>query len=303
LCIAISTPWADCIRALARIEPADLVRAESLASRVLREPLLHVVVLGACLFALHRRVAPPRASQEIVVPADAIGGMRDDFRRRTGRMPSATDEKAMVDAWVNDEILVREALAMGLDRGDLVVRRRLAQKMEYLLENTDPVPAPTDAELEAFLRAHPQRYASPTRVSFTQVFVSAQRAGAGAAAEAEAVRTQLDGGADPSTLGDPFLRGRDFRLHSQGELAAIFGAPFAETVIKLPEGGWTAVRSTFGVHVVRVTQVQPGTEPVLTAVRERVERDWRAARRDALDREARERLRAQYVVRMEEAAS
>ena len=148
--------------------------------RLLREPLLHVLALGVLLFALQRAVAPPSASEEIVVPGDALAGMREEFRRRTGRMPSATDEQAMLEKWVDDEVLVREALAMGLDRGDSIVRRRLMQKMEYLLENTEPVPAPTDAELETFLKAHADRYASPARVSFAHVFVSAQQAGAGA---------------------------------------------------------------------------------------------------------------------------
>jgi hypothetical protein len=134
---------------------------------------VHVLVLGVLLFALHRRVAPPRASEEIVVTPDAVAGMREDFKRRTGRMPSATDEKNMIDAYVADEVLVREALALGLDRGDVIIRRRLIQKMEYLLENTEPVPDPTDAELEAFIAAHPERYATPARVTFTHVFVSA----------------------------------------------------------------------------------------------------------------------------------
>jgi peptidyl-prolyl cis-trans isomerase C len=265
---------------------------------------VHVVLLGVVLFGVHRWVAPPRASQEIVVPADALAGMREDFRRRTGRMPSATDEKAMLDAYVDDEVLVREGLALGLDRGDIIVRRRLIQKMEFLLENTDPVPPPTDAELETYLQAHADRYASPARVSFTHVFVSSQRAGERAASEADALRAQLDGGADPSALGDPFLRGREFRLHSQGELAGIFGAPFAAAVFALPESVWSApIRSTFGTHVVRVTEKRPGTAPVLAAVRDRVQHDWREERRETLNREARTRLRSHYVVRVEGAGS
>ena len=272
----------------------------SVAARLVREPLVHVVLLGVVLFGLHRWVAPPKASQEIVVPADALGGLRDDFRRRTGRMPSATDEQALVDAYVDDEILVREGMALGLDRGDVVVRRRLIQKMGLLLENTEQVPAPTDAELQAYLAAHTSRYATPPRVSFTHVFVSAQRAGDRVGSEAEALRTQLDAGADPATLGDPFLRGREFRLHAQGELASIFGAPFATDVMALPEGAWSApIRSTFGLHLVRVSEKRAGTAPDLAAVREQVEREWRVERRATLDREARARMRARYVVRVE----
>jgi hypothetical protein len=171
-------------------------------SRILREPLLHVVVLGALLFALHRVVAPPQASDEIVVPADALQALRDGFRASTGRMPSATDEQAMIDQLADDEVLVREALAMGLDSGDTVVRRRLIEKMRVLLEDVERIPPPTDADLERYLRANAARYTSPARVTFTQVFVSAGRAGARAADEAATLKTQLDGGADPATLGD-----------------------------------------------------------------------------------------------------
>ncbi len=282
----------------------DAFGAESLRARVVREPLVHVLVLGVLLFALHRFLAPPSASREIVVPADALAGLRDDFRRRTGRMPSATDEQALVDAWVDDEILVREGLALGLDRGDAIVRRRLIQKMQLLLENTETVPPPSDAELEAFLAAHATRYASPPRVTFTQVFVSAQRAGDGAGSEAEALRARLDAGADPSTLGDPFLRGREFRLHSQAELASIFGPAFAAAVMALPGETWSApLRSTFGLHLVRVSETRPGAAPELASVREQVEREWRVERRATLDREARARLRSRYVVRVEGAAS
>jgi hypothetical protein len=252
------------------------------------------------LFALHRWVAPPRASREIVVPADALAGLREDFRRRTGRMASTTDEQAMLEAYVDDEVLVREALALGLDRGDVIVRRRLIQKMEFLLESTEPIAPPSDAELERHLAAHRERYASPARVSLTHVFVSSTRAGARAEAEAGELRARLEAGTDPATLGDPFLRGREFRLHAEGELAAIFGAPFAAEAMRLGEGGWSApIRSSFGWHLVRVSEKRPRTEPVLADVRAQVERDWRAERRAALDRDARARLRGRYVVRVE----
>ena len=203
----------------------------------------------------------------------------------------------MLDTYVGDEILVREGLALGLDRGDIIVRRRLIQKMEFLLESSEPVPPPTDAELETYLHAHADRYGSPARVSFTQVFVSTPGAD-----RAAALKTQLDGGADPGVLGDPFLRGRDFRFQSQAELAGVFGATFATEVMGLPERAWSEpIRSSFGWHLVRVSEKRPATAPTLAAVRERIERDWRAERRATLDAGARARLRSRYVVRVERA--
>jgi hypothetical protein len=276
----------------------------SLVTRLFREPLVHVLLLGVLLFALHRRVAPPRASEEIVVPKDAIAGMADDFRRRTGRMPSATDERDMIDAYVSDEIMVREAQALGLDRGDQIVRRRLVQKMQVLIDDIEPVPTPTDAELEAYRAAHAAEYASPPRVSLIHVFVSKQRAGDGADAEAATLRAQLESGSDAAGLGDPFVRGRELRLHSWNELASIFGSPFADAVMQLPQGTWSQpIRSAYGVHLVRVTEKQSGASPALPEVRQRVEREWRQERRQALNQEARARLRSRYVVRVEGSGS
>jgi hypothetical protein len=268
--------------------------------RILREPLLHVVVLGALLFALHRRVAPAQATGEIVISNDAFTAMREQFLRTTGRIPSATDEQNIADQLADDEVLVREALALGLDRGDVVVRRRLIEKMRLLLEETERVPPPTDADLEAYLRAHAATYTNPARVTFTQVFISAQRAGDQAMAEAAALKTRLDGGADATTLGDPFPRGREFRLHSQAELAAIFGAAFASEVMKAPTDAWSGpIGSTYGAHLVRIWDRQAGTEPVLADVRARVERDWRLEQRRIIDQAGRERRRSHYAIRFE----
>jgi peptidyl-prolyl cis-trans isomerase C len=267
---------------------------------VLREPLVHVLILGVALFLLHRAVAPPRASEEIVVPARMVDGLRQEFQRRTGRPPSATDSQAMIDDFVDEEVLVREALAMGLDRGDTIVRRRLLQKMQLLIEDTDPVPPPGDAELAAYLAAHADRYASPARVTFAHVFVSSQVHPADAAAVAADLKRQLEAGADPARLGDPFVRGRDFRLYAQADVANVFGAGFAADVMRVPAGAWVGpLRSTFGFHVVRVDDRTAAGAPDLAAVRERVEHDWREDARAARTRDAMARLRRRYVVRVE----
>jgi hypothetical protein len=182
----------------------------------------------------------------------------------------------------------------------------LIQKMEFLLENTEPVPAPTDAELEVFVAAHPERYATPARVTFTHVFVSNERAGANADAQAAGLRDQLDAGADPATLGDPFLRGRDLRLHSQSELAGIFGPQVRRVGDAAPGERLVAadpLDSSARPTLVRVTEKKPGTAPALATMRQRVERDWKDDRRQELNREARARLRQRYVVTVEGAGS
>ncbi|MFI5364926.1 MAG: peptidyl-prolyl cis-trans isomerase [Candidatus Binatia bacterium] len=267
--------------------------------RWLREPLLHFVVLGVAVFALHRWVAPPGMSRRIELTDDVIHGLRQDHLRRYGTVPTAAEEAAIIQQFVDNEVLYREALALGLDRGDIVVRRRLVQKMEFLTEDLEPIPEPTDAVLQAYLDAHAEPYAIAARVALTHVFISTDRHADHAAADAAQLRQQLLAGADPAALGDPFLRGRDFAASTQAELSAVFGAAFAAQVMSLPVGSWSEpVRSSYGWHLVRVTARADGYAPNLAEVRAAVDRDWREERRSELNRLALARLRRRYDIRI-----
>jgi peptidyl-prolyl cis-trans isomerase C len=267
--------------------------------RWLKEPLLHFAVIGAALVVLHRWVAPPRLGREIVLSKSLINGLRQDHLRRNGAPPTAAEEAGLIQRYIDNEVLYREALALELDRGDIIVRRRLVQKMEFLTEGLDPVPEPADAELQAYLDAHADRYVVDDRVTLTHVFAASDRHGDAATTLASQWREQLRGGADPLALGDPFLRGREFAAIGQRELAGIFGGDFAAQVMRLPAGAWSApIRSSYGVHVVRVSAHVPGHHPALAEVREAVGRDWRDERRADADRAALARLRQRYDIRI-----
>jgi len=269
-------------------------------TRWLKEPLLHFAVLGAALVGLHRWVAPPALGRQIVLSAPVIEGLRQDHLRRNGALPSAGEEVALIQRYIDNEVLYREALALGLDRGDIIVRRRLVQKMEFLTEGLDPLPQPTDAELHAYLDAHAERYVIDDRVSLTHVFAGNDRHGATAPQMADHWRNQLLAGADPATLGDPFLRGRTFTTVSEHDLAGIFGNAFAARVMRLPIGDWSApIPSSYGVHLVRVDAHVAGHHPALAEVRNAISRDWYEERRTAADRLALARLRQRYDIRIE----
>jgi peptidyl-prolyl cis-trans isomerase C len=268
--------------------------------RWLKEPLLHFVVLGAAVVALHRWVAPPLLGRQIILSQSVIHGLRQDYLRRNGALPTAGEEAALIQRYIDNEVLYREALALGLDRGDIIVRRRLVQKMEFLTEGVEPLPEPADAELQAYLDAHAEHYAVDDLVTLVHVFAGTDRHGAAATSMASQWREQLLAGADPSALGDPFLRGREFTAVSEPELAGIFGGAFAAAVMRLPVGLWSApIASSYGVHVVRVGAHVVGHQPPLAEVREAVRRDWRDERRAAADRAALVRLRQRYDIRIE----
>jgi peptidyl-prolyl cis-trans isomerase C len=264
--------------------------------RLVREPLVHFLVLGALLLAIERRtVSPP--GREIVLDATAREALAADHLRRTGRAPTPDEETHLVARWVEDEALYREALALRLDRGDVIVRRRLLQKMTLLTEDAEPVPAPGDGELRTWLAAHAERYATPERLSLEHVYVTGPAPDA--VRRAAALRARLLAGADASRLGDPFLRGRHFEARSEAELAQVFGAGLAAAATRLPSGVWSSpLRSAYGVHLVRVTERTLAAPGTVDAVRAALVRDWTAARRAELDRTARARIVARYRVRL-----
>jgi hypothetical protein len=270
--------------------------------RLLREPLVTFVVLGLALFWGYGRIVPEDAAHTIRLSAADVAALRTDHQRRFGTEPTPEDDRAIVAHYVDDEILYREALALGLDRGDIIVRRRLLQKMEFLLDGLHPVPEPADAELEAYLAAHADRYRTPARIDLAHVFVSRDRHGAEAMAVADGLRAELVAGADPATLGDPFLRGRELRAQSEQDLAGIFGPAFARAALDLPPGDWSQpVTSSYGLHLVRVSKRTPAETPPLAAVRSGLRQDWAEERRDAARRSALEELRAKYEVRVDPA--
>jgi peptidyl-prolyl cis-trans isomerase C len=269
-------------------------------SRWLREPLVHFVALGAVVFALHHWVAPPPLTRRIVLSEPVIRGLRQDYFRRNGTLPSPEEETALIQRFIDDEVQYREALALGLDRGDIIVRRRLVQKMEFLTEDVEPLPDPTDDELQTYLEAHAERYVQPERWALTHVFVSNDRHGGEAPALAARLHDQLIAGADPAGLGDPFLRGQQIPPSTEPELAAIFGATFAARAVSLTPGLWSdPVRSSYGLHLVRLTQHAASRLPTLSEIRAAVRRDWQEERRAATNRAALDRLRQQYDIRIE----
>ncbi len=271
--------------------------------RWLKEPLLHFVVLGIALFALHRSVAPRALTNRIVLSDSVIRGLRQDYQRRTGIAPTAEEEAALIRQYVDNEVLYREAVALGLDREDVIVRRRLVQKMEFLTEGLEPIPEPSDAELQTYLDAHPERYAEVDRVTLTQVFIGSAQHGSEMESAAHAVRAQLVAGTDPAALGDPFVHGAKFTARTERELAGVFGAPFAAQVLALPPGSWSEpLRSSYGLHLVWVAERTPGHRPVLAEVQAAVRRDYQEEHRTQANRAALDRLRQRYEIRIERPA-
>jgi hypothetical protein len=252
--------------------------------RFLREPLVHFLAIGAALFLFFAlRGGSAASSGRIVVTRARLESLAAGFARTWQRPPTSDELRGLVDGWVREEIAVREAMATGLDRDDTIIRRRLKQKVDFLAEDRIDAAPPTDADLAAWLAAHPDLYRAEERVSFRQVCLAPEKRGGPAAAEAEARRLAAaleKRGPDADAAGDSLLLPPDMPLAPKSEIARVFGADFADTVANLEPGHWTApVPSGFGVHAVFVREKTPGRAPALADVRATVERDFTADRR------------------------
>jgi hypothetical protein len=274
-----------------------------------REPLVHFLLLGALLFALDAWLRPTTsATGEIVVSEARVRSLAQNFSRAWQRPPSREEIDGLVEDHIREEVLVREALALGLDRDDTIIRRRLRQKIEFVSEEAAALARPTDEDLAAYLAAHADAFRVEPRATFTQVYLDPRKRAKSLEADTKRLLDALNGngGIDPAQAGDGLLMLEPrYEDVLQSEIGRLFGAEFAAALVKLPAGAWVGpIESGYGAHLVKLEALTPGGTPTLAEVRPLVEREWANARRQQAAREFYEKLRAKYTVtvRMPEAA-
>jgi len=267
----------------------------------LREPLLHFLLIGAGLFlyfALHGE-GSGSSSNRIVVNAAQVQHLAASFARTWQRPPTSGELKSLVDDYVREEIAVREAMKMGLDRDDTVMRRRLRQKLEFIAQDAiDAAPVGEEA-LRAWYTGHADEYAIEPAIAFTQIYIDRDRRGVTADAEALKLLGRLQAGAldDPTDLGDATMLPGVLPLAAKSEVARTFGSRFADAVFDVAPGRWSGpIESTFGLHLVLVNRLEPAREPDFDDIRRSVERDYLAERRRRELEAMYERLLADYTV-------
>jgi hypothetical protein len=272
--------------------------------RLIREPLVHFLVLGALLFGWSAwQGGSGVASNRIVITPGVVDYLAAGFHRTWRRAPNELELKGLIDEHVKEEIAAREALAMGLDREDIVIKRRLRQKLEFLLVDDAAAAPPTDAELKAWLEQHPETFRVEPQLAFRQLLLRRERRGASAAADASKLLARLrEGGAEVATqtLGDASMLPPETPLQPLREVTRTFGQDFADALMKLAPGQWSGpVESSFGLHLVLVRERTDGAAADLATVRPLVEREVLAERRKAELQALYERLLAKYSVSIE----
>lgn len=272
----------------------------SFLSRLVREPLVHFLVVGAAVFAAYAFLAEDEASEtrdRIVVTEGRVRQLAQVFAKTWQRPPTPQELRGLVDAFVKEEVYYREAVKLGLDRDDTLIRRRMQQKMEFLSEPGEEALAADDAALQAYLDSHKDTYRLDPKLAFEQVFINPKSSDGDAGARAAAMLQALKAGRDPAEFGDPTLLPKEMPLSPLRAIARDFGDDFAEAASETPVGAWAGpIRSPFGLHLVRVTKREDGYDPKLDEVRAAVLRDWRNLKRKEHQAEAYGALRAQYEV-------
>jgi hypothetical protein len=255
------------------------------ASRVIREPLVHFFAIAIVLFAANSFLngsEQREAAHSITISQGRVQQIAESYRMLAGRMPSRSELQALVNDFVDEEVSYREAVAMGLDADDTIVRRRMRQKLEFLTEDGDASEQPTADELAAWLQSHAAEYRVPERISLRHVLASSDTRGTRASADAEAMLDKLRRGADPEKLGDASMLPTALPLTTQNEVATLLGDELAASVFGQAREGWFGpVASPLGAHNVLILSREPARDPTVTEVEGRLRSDWIEARRFA----------------------
>ncbi len=277
----------------------------------LKEPLLHLFVLGLAVFGLHAALnrvsgSGPEDPYLVEVSSADIEWVRTMWKKRMGREPAVEDLRAQVNQIIRERILEREAVEMGLDKDDLVVRRRLAQKMEFLFKDLSALAEPSEEDLRRYFQENRSVYEIPGRVTFTQLFFNTDTRGVEGAGQAvKALLESLEGAsvAEPPAeiqAGDPSMLPSRCEECDAREIEGRFGTQFSNTINTLSPGSWHGpVRSAYGLHAVHVQERSDSRVPGMEEIKGRVEADWIASKQRADSQRAYQELRSQYRVLLE----
>lgn len=248
---------------------------QSTFQRVVREPLLQFMLLGALLFIADRNLPKPADNpRRIVIDADRRAELVAIFEEGQGRSPTPEEMQDLIVTWSQNEVLYREARLMGLDRGDEMIRQRLILKLRNIVFGNVVVPTPNEAELRAWFEAHRDQFDRPERYDFEQFALGEDP---GQRAQAQALASELGRGDAPAERVDDVRR---YAARPRENLSDLFGEEDAARMLA-QEGAWVVVDTDRGVHLARVTARHPAAPAEFDTVRSRVARGWKEDARKA----------------------
>ena len=277
--------------------------AQGPLGRLLREPLLYFFLFGGLIFALMPDAEDPRSpgtQEQIVISGAEVEQLTAAWSQRSQRPPTEAELQGLIGEMVREQVLYREALALGLDRDDVVIRRHLRQKYEFLTQDLAYETAPDEATLRAFFDAESDRYAQAAKLTFSQILFSPDRGGTSAEIRAARALADLKTTTAPDaaeTLGDATSLPSGFNAVETSDVEAVFGPEFTAAVMGLEPGRWAGpIASGYGQHLVWLAQKTPGAGPAFEDVRQTVKDDWVYVQRAAANEAIYRRLLERYEV-------
>lgn len=272
-----------------------------------KEPLLHFLLIGALLFGLYSLVNPEDSSvsdNRIVISVGDIERLSANWAKKWQRPPTETELQGLIDSYIREEVYYREALALGLDQNDTVLRRRMMQKMEFLSDDLADLREPDEATLKQYFYDNRNKYLLPEMVSFTHVYFSFDKHGDQILETSEHVLADLKTAASPvlraPEKGDSFMLQYDFTLEARFEIIRLFGQDFAEQLFKLEKGFWQGpLMSGYGLHLVRINDKVEASMPEFAVVMKKVSTDWMFEQRQKTSQAIYERLKDRYEIVIE----
>ncbi|WP_457668807.1 peptidylprolyl isomerase [Thiolapillus sp.] len=271
----------------------------------LREPLVHFLLIGGLLFLLYglKNQGVSQAPDRIVITRASIDHLSSLWERKRQRPPTDEELQMLIEARIREEVLYREALALGLDRNDSVMRRRLAQKVAFITSDLADQAEPDNEQLSDYLAKHAKQFSLPAHISFDQIYLNADRRGGQAQDDARRLLGRLntpDSNIDSAAMGDRTMLDRSFEDVTLQQVARLFGKGFAEELFALPVSGWQGpVASGYGLHLVRIERKSLAVPLQLDEVRDRVRDAWREEQRQAINESLYQGLRRRYEIIVE----
>jgi len=265
--------------------------------KIIKEPLLHFLLIGACLFGVYSWLNPDamRSDKHIVVDQGQVNSLAMRFKRVWQREPSKQELNGLIDDYVIEEIYYREALAMGIDKDDPVIRRRLRQKMEIYNDNLVATLVPSQDELNQYLQQHPDKFKTDNHYSFRQIYINTDQSESKLQRRISMVKASLTNGRP--ALGNQSLLPTHVTNADARDVDRVFGQGFSIQLDSLTLNQWSApLHSGLGLHFVMLSDRQMGTLPTLASVRAQVEREWRYDKEKAIENAIRQKLLSSYEV-------
>ena len=273
-----------------------------------KEPLVHFLTVGALIFVLYSSVNKEEANysgNKIVITISDIERLSNNWQKKWNRPPTEEELQGLIQSHIREEVFYREALALGLDRDDTIVRRRMMQKLEFLTTDISDLNEPEESQLTEFFLERQNQYRIPARISFSHIYFNVDKLGPRAEKDALNILSELNTLKEPVSKafehGDNFMLGHSFVEETPSNVARLFGEKFADRLFKSNVNTWQGpLESSYGLHLVYIGQKIESQVPEFSEVSEQVRRDWMYEQRQKTNKEIYERFKERYEVVVED---